>query len=340
MQELLPFFQKVNLTYWGDYFFRFAFYVSVIIILFIAKNRTAKVIYAAYPIILLTIIYSPIGYQIAKYFLFGMWEYHCRLYSMIPILYCISLGAILLLDKIKGVFKLGAVALICIFIIFNGSYVYNQPWMKKAENLAKVPTTVVRISDFMHKYDEEKTINIVFPEPLSTYARQYDASFITPYGRTWGYETTLAKQLISDKQDIPLILSEAGNAGCDYVVTHDWPIIREKWADKGYTPIFNAKGYDVYDIHKNAKIKRSLNEKRQIVKQEYVDEDGNPRPVETGWSRIVYEYDFYGHTVRISYADFEGNLVNTSSGYAMIEYVYDEWKYSGQKLYNNEGIEL
>ncbi len=340
MQELLPFFQSINLTYWGDYFFRYAFYASLLIIVFMVKNKPAKAIYANYPIILLTLIYSPIGYQISNYFFYGIWQYYCRLYSMIPVLYSIAFGIILLLDKIKGIVKLGAVASICAFIVFNGSYVYNQPWMKKAENLEKVPSAIVHISKFMHEYDEDKTINIVFPSTLSTYSRQYDASFITPYTRLDGYETTLSKQLISDKQDVSLILLEAGDAGCDYVVTFDWPIIREKWANNGYTQIFNVRGYDVYDIHKNVKKEISLNDLRQIVKIEYVDENGNPRLVDTGLSRIMYEYDSYGHEIRRSYADPDGILVNTSSGYAIVESAFEKWKYTGQKLYNNEGIEL
>ena len=105
LQELLYFFQKVNFTYWGNYFFRFAFYTSIFIILFLARNKSAKVIYVAYPIIFLALFYSPIGYQLAKYFLYGMWEYYCRLYSMIPVLYCIAFGAVLLLNKIKGTVK-------------------------------------------------------------------------------------------------------------------------------------------------------------------------------------------------------------------------------------------
>lgn len=110
---------------------------------------------------------------------------------------------------------------------------YNQFWMHRAQNVAKVPTAIIRISDFMQEVDDGDTIKIVFPENLSAYTRQYDPSFITPYARAEG-GTPFSKLL--ETADVDAVLNEAGKAACDYVVTFDWDVIRAAWEEKGYMP--------------------------------------------------------------------------------------------------------
>ena len=320
MQDLIAYFTDVNNIYWGKSFFQFAFYLSLVLIFLFARNKEAKISFFYYPLIFFIGIFNPLAYQLGKILFSGAWQYYTRLYSLAPILYCIAFGAVLLLDKFQKPVKLIGVGALCGFIAFQGQYVYREPWMQPAQNLAKVPTAVIRISQFMHEFDKGDVIKIVFPESLSAYARQYDATFVTPYGRIWG-NSSFSRKL--ETADVDAVLVDAGNADCDYVVVRDWDMIREAWDKKGYDRIYNTNGYDVYDIRKNARTVRTLNEKRQIASQRSVDEEGNTVLNSAGWAVIEYEYDNEGRKSREVYLDAEGAPFTYPAGYAGRAWTYN-----------------
>ena len=133
MKELFYFFRQVNEVLWGESIFQYWFYINLVIILLLEKRRTYRIIFAWFPIVFYIVIFNPVSYKVmSKIFPWDLQAYYCRLFSIIPILYVIGVGIVLLLAKLKNAYKLIAVLCISFLIVFKGINVYSQDWIMRA----------------------------------------------------------------------------------------------------------------------------------------------------------------------------------------------------------------
>ena len=171
----------------------------------------------------------------------------------------ISLSKILKLEFVRGghggvKMKKGlapAMAVVCMggLIGISGSFIYDNPFFQKAENMYHVPDSVVHICDAINVPGRE--VMAVFPLELVQYVRQYSPVTCMPYGREmtverWNYENPLCEAMEAEVIDMEVLAPLVREAGCHFVVL---PAERErkgKPEEYGWILIGEIDGYEVY----------------------------------------------------------------------------------------------
>lgn len=317
MQE---FFQTVDNNIWGDGTYRWLFLAGILVILIFEKRREVKLVFALYSIVFTVFIFNPLAYRAVVAF----WgktasEYFSRLFEMVPVIYCIAQGMMLMIRKGRTEWLKAGLALAFALLIFcTGTYSYGMPWVRYAENIQKVPAGLTEICEKVHS--DDKDICIAVPDTLSPYVRQVDASLYTPYGRM---VTALGEALSETKDpDVDFIMRNAGQEDCDYVVAINNDGIETAYREAGYSPYMKTDDYLVYEVTGVPRKERQFNDRRQIAALTNYDEKGTQIPFEDGYYTVCYEYDRAGNTCREYYLDDKGKAYTLPQGYAMTEYTY------------------
>lgn len=99
--------------------------------------------------------------------------------------------------------------------------------------------------------------------------------------------------------------------------TEDNHIKRTDYVDESGQVTFAAdKGY--------ATVVRTRDEKKRTIREEYLDETGQPVMLPGGYSVVTRTYEDENHLVRICYLDISGHPVMNQSGYAEILRTYND----------------
>ena len=337
MAEIWQYVQIANYTFWGTDVYHVWFYVAILAIIVFAKSPVTKRVIGLYPIFFILALYSPIAYWFIKKYTSGIWQYFARLYSMIPLPVTIGFGTVLLIDFFCSRGKMGielelqqqpkinngsaALKLIltggcCALMVFGGTNVYEQDWMKPAQNTNKVPDEAKAICQILH---DDEGVTIAVPDSLSSYIRQIDASYIMPYGR---YVNDLGAELSKEHPDPVYVMEEAGREACDYVVTYSNDLNRAAFADKGWMPYDEINNYIIYQVQKVTRVKNVYDKYHTVIMRTILDEFNNTVKASAGYTSVSYEYDKYGNLIIEKYLDEEGNLFQLETGYASVHRTY------------------
>lgn len=320
MNAFLQFYISIFQMSWGEGGFKVLFYLSLLIILVLERRRNVRIVFALFPIVFHLLVFNPLFYILffKRLFTFNNIQYYNRFFSFIPILICISLACMLLLKYFKRTWKLLATLYMIILIVFMGTNVYRQDWMKPAENLSKTPNYILGLCDALKSDDD---VCIATPNGISEYIRQTDASFLTPYGRD--SNSKLAAALSNtDEVDVEYIMNEAGMEDVDYVVVWNTELIRERFSNCGYDPYYINDKCIAYQVLNVARRHRFLNERRQIIGIVDYDRDGNIIKDDRGFSIMGFEYDDHERRIKEAYYDENWQLYTLPSGYAYIKREY------------------
>ena len=322
MRGMFTFFQTVHQNVWGGSIFEWLFYISILFILVFEKKREVKIIFALYSIAFHIIVYNPLTYKVLSMFFTGeLSAYYCRLFEMVPIIFCIAQGMMIVVSNTKtwwGELITVLVLSVAVVIIGADSQSFRMPWMQPAENIQKVPDGLIEICRTIN--NEKDSICVAAPSSLSGYVRQVDASLYTPYGRD---VNELGEALDeADSPDVNMIMQNAGQYDCNYIIAINNENIINAYKAAGYSPYMQTSDYLVYSVKGVPRTERNYNNKRQMISCSYYDAEGNPTKSEGGYYTACYEYDSKGDQIKEYYLDMDGNLMMCSSGYAIIERTY------------------
>ena len=307
---------KVNEMYWSGSRLQWVFYASILLILIIEKRKTYKLVFGVFPVVALVAVFNPLTSKVVSLFFKKAEVYYVRLFSIIPVFYCMAHGATMVVKKVQGILKLFGVCAALLVFVFAGSSIYRESWMKAAENPQKVPDEVLNVLAAIPHEDE--TVRVALPSPLHIYARQVDGSILMPYGRViHGDPVPLLAELNKRDPDAARVMTLAGNDDVDYVV------VKRNWKStaafrkSGYEPIGETEGYSIYAVSGTKRTDLVLNEKRQIVLNASLDADG--KPFYSKLSTIAtreYAYDRWGNRTEERYYDHTGRRVTTTDGFS------------------------
>lgn len=176
---------SITKDYWGNFRFPILFGIGLLGILLFEKEKIKRYTFLWYTVLIFAFIYNPITLFVCNLIMENstFHQYYTRFFSMIPVMIIISYGIVLILKKLDGIKKLGALALVILMIALLGHSIYSEEWFTKAENRNKVPQDVVTICDIFADYDGD-TIRIMAPQAIAVYLRQMDSRFSMPYART------------------------------------------------------------------------------------------------------------------------------------------------------------
>lgn len=319
MQEMLDYFQYINNFHWGTNWYQWLFYAGIILVIMFERDKIAKSVFGWFPVLFLIGIFNPIFYRA----IFFVWDtpyaYYARMFSFIPLFFCIAIGLMQLVKKVKWEWaKLIAVCVASALIIIGGNNFYGAPWMQKSDNIEKIPDGATEVVDILKR--EDRVINVAVADPLNVYIRQIDADFITPYGR---YMNDLGNALSREVPDVQYVMIEAGKEAVDYIVVHNNSACKECFKKNGYNPYAETEEYLIYSVTGVPHTKRIYNEKRQIESETTCDEYDNPIENNLGIATVTYEYDANGWKKKETYYNKNGEKAKIySSQYSSIKWRY------------------
>ena len=331
---MLQQFAEVNQMFWNGSSFQWAFYACIVLILIFEKSKAGKVVFGIFPLIMLVGIFNPLTPVILRDFFHSVSLYYVRLFSVIPVFYCMAHGMILVLDKTRGGIKLLCVCAVSIGILLAGKAVFQEGWMRPAANAEKVPEEVLAVLDAIPH--EKEDVCVAFPDPINNYARQIDAAIKMPYGRYVGYPIALLDELQKEDPDVAVLMSTAGMQGVDYIVISKKNHNRMLFSESGREPVGETQNWLIYQVNGVNHTSRTFNDKNQIIAVTNCDAENNPISNYLGYAVTEYEYNSRGDRIKETYIDRHGKTYTLEDGYAAIRKEYGVSGYMDAQTYLDE----
>lgn len=175
-------------------------------------------------------------------------ETYYRVLWTIPMGVIFCYGACRLFAKHRRIGLVIASAL----VIVCGSYVYQSPYITKAENLYHIPDTVVKICDRIKSGDPSVRVSAVMPTELIHFVRQYDASINMPYGREmlverWDYYNAVYEAMEKPEVvNMEELLALTRQERCEYLVMGQEKQTDVDPEESGLLLIDEIDGYRIY----------------------------------------------------------------------------------------------
>jgi len=307
---------KVYDMYWNGSPLQWVFYASILLILIFEKRKTYRLLFGVFPVVTLVAVFNPLTSAAVGLFFSSTEVYYVRLFSVVPVFYCIVHGMMMIVKKVQGVFKLFGLCTALLLVVCTGSCIYGESWMKAAENPQKVPQRLIDVLAVIPR--EEKNIRVALPNPLHVYARQVDGNILMPYGRELeGDPVPLLAELNKFIPDAAKVMTLAGDEDVDYVVVRGNRRAKAAFRKQGYRPIGETESYAVYAVSGTLRTEKELNEKRQVVSTTTLDADGLPAYSDISViATREYAYDRWGNRTEERYYDHKGRRVTTVEGYS------------------------
>lgn len=225
------------------------FLLSVIYLLIREKRKNIRIMFVYVPIILLLFFFNPLFANLVYSFAGEEMEIYYRILWLIPMTAVIAYTAAVLCGALKGRVRI-VFAMICgVLVMVSGSWIYQNPYFKRAENLYHVPQSVVDICDAIEV--EGREVMAVFPVELLQYVRQYSPVVCMPYGREitvdrWGINHEMYDVMESPVVDAEELAKLAKANSCHYIILSADKEIQGKLTDYDYRLFDRIDGYDVY----------------------------------------------------------------------------------------------
>ncbi|MGI6010615.1 MAG: hypothetical protein ACOX8H_03840 [Ruminococcus sp.] len=184
-----------------------------------------------------------------------------RMLWVLPAILIIAWAGVSFLGMFKKKWMQNALfAFLAAAVILGGTCMYFQGNYSPGENLYKLPAATVPVCDMISEDAEEngiEQVKVLVPNDLLCYIRQYEASFLMPYGRNaFKYEDLtqnqagLFSQMSSEEGADPETLNMLlKNEKCNYFVwDRQDEERRAEFADFGYVTVGDVDEYRVYRI--------------------------------------------------------------------------------------------
>ena len=317
--------------------------VSLIPLFILMKKRRVK--FLAPLIIITVLVLSPIFNKITTETV----GYYWRMLWILPTIPLCAAFPCVIAEKIKEKFVGGKVALIGLFavtFIFLGSFSYGYYFglFEKPTNAAsKLPKEAVEVSDYLLSLEENPRV-VVAPEMkydaimdcwtvtgLQDYIRQYTGKIELLFGRVnYIFDMDSTEKMVFNK----LMYEANGNleAVAQTMLNYDYSYLvikdnennhNENFKRYGFEQLANISGYGIFMVSGNPTEKRDYNNLGQVTAVTYLDQYGNPRVENDGYSTINYKYDWNGFIIEELRTDQNGEGVTDGNGYAGWEREYD-----------------
>lgn len=216
-------------------------------LLFREKNQRTRVLFVYAPVLIFLLFLFPVSRKLfVAAGLDGATYY--RVLWTIPMGMITAYGACSIFVKHKRI----GLAVSAVLVMLCGSFVYNSPYISKAENLYHIPDTVIRICELIAPEDENSHVMVAVPEELVYFVRQYDARIKMPYGREmvesqWDYYNAVhAAMEETEVIDMEALIEAAREEYCQYLVISPVREVKGDPEKLGLLFLADIDGYRVY----------------------------------------------------------------------------------------------
>ena len=226
------------------------FLLSLLYLFLREEKKQIRILLVYAPVILLLLFFNPLFAGVLAWYMGD--EIYYRILWLLPVTAVIAYTCVTIGSKLTGLrrqlYAVGAVLL----VVVSGSYIYDNGYFTKAENLYHVPDSVVHICDAIELPGREVTA--VFPLEMIQYVRQYSPVVCMPYGREilvegwneWAIQDELCEAMEAEVIDAPVLAGLAVDYGCIYIVLPAEKSIKGSLPEAGYEWFLETDGYVVY----------------------------------------------------------------------------------------------
>lgn len=244
MQEILTVFRD----YCGSGLYPVLFLVALAYLLATEKRRSVRIVLAESALVITVLFFLPFTRWMME--LLGEGETYYRILWLLPMTVVIAYAGVRMIGRH---YRIGFAALAAV-VILTGSYVYQGPFLSKAQNRYHIPNAVIAICNEIMPAEDEERVWAVFPEELIYYVRQYTSEVQMPYGREmlepsweWNWDThpiyeVMREETINVEALAPLLTEYH----CQYVVFNKSIPLAGDPAQNGLKKIADIEAYEVY----------------------------------------------------------------------------------------------
>ena len=243
MQTIMTIFKD----YGGTGYYTILFVLALIYLGFTEEDKRVRTILVYIPAIMMVLFFLPVFYMLYNQLDEGTYY---RILWLMPMTVVIAYAGCKLIGHHV---KLG-VLIACIVIVISGTYVYNSPYISKAQNPYHLPQETVEICEMIRPAEGEERVWAVFPAEQVHFVRQYTTTIQMPYGResieaSWDFEciknplyVLLQKEVIPAEE-----LSELSiEYYCNYIVLLKSMKVEGDLQEYGIELIGETENYLVY----------------------------------------------------------------------------------------------
>ncbi len=180
--------------YMGTGFVTVLFLVALVYLVVFEKDRVKRIFFVYIPLVIVLVFLCPVSYKIYGLFSEGVTYY--RLLWLIPEVPVIAYAMSMLVTGFEGKKKVFCSAFCILLAVFSGKLMYSDMYMIKAQNISHMPQYVVDICDALHV--EGREVQVLVPDEMQQFVRQYDPCICIPYGREYMMGLTLESDEIRD----------------------------------------------------------------------------------------------------------------------------------------------
>lgn len=248
---------------WGDIFKTFHLYngqslifillVIAIIYLWITEKEKSKKMSLVYVSVgILAVFFCPLTEYVLVTAV-GDAETYYRFLWLTPTYIVIAYAIMKLMIAQKDFIRKTVIMMAaCLFIISNGTYVYDNDYFYETENIYQLPQIVVDVCEAMTL--EGKDVRAVVPRELLQFIRQYSPYVHLPYGREilverWNNSDDLHDAMEAEVIEVELLTRLARERECHYIVINAGKVDSEMFEAYNFVLHDVVIGYDTYPTY-------------------------------------------------------------------------------------------
>lgn len=316
MNEMI---NELRMAYGGNWWYLILLGFGIIFgLVFLRRWRKALI----FPILIVSVvILNPVFYALwNKYIGRAYW----RAVWTVPIVIIPALIPSTIVEKTKkDILKVISIAGWIVIACLCGSMIYQNAatTFTEAKNPDKLPDSVVKVADELLELNDEPYV--ITDYSLSVYLRQYSGRIHSLYGRDHpsiapnaGLAVRSADTLENTDGDFVSLSQNMLNNDYKYLVTwNEDDERRERISDSGFELIKQVDGYGIYEPKGKKTETRAYNEYHQVTEVLLVDDNGELKECDEGYSIIRYTYSPHNtFSYRYYYNSLEQQL-DMGSGY-------------------------
>lgn len=260
MKETISIVLEDIILYNNNRFLIFLFFLALVFVWYIEKDRRIKtgLVYLSIALLLVFVcpLYAWIGMKVDQ-------EIYYRVFWFLPVglLFCYGAVRAVMLVRRKASKVLVGLLLIMVIMV-NGRLVYTNTLHFPATNAYHIPQVVMDVADAL-RMEKYKPI-AVLPAELLPFIRQYTGEIFTPYGRNilepqWNFSNALYDAMEAEIYVAEEIAQRAREEHCAYVVLSSTKEQRGSLEDYDFFLKDYVSGYFIYMDYYSYEVFRDQN---------------------------------------------------------------------------------
>lgn len=216
------------------------------------KDKSIRVIFVYMVTAVFVLFFFPLFSYLAIYHFLDT-EVYYRFLWLMPMGVLVCYVVVRVLEELSSGSKKALFAVACAAIIMTqGSLVYANPMVTRAQNPYHLPQSVIDTADILDV--DGQWVKAVVPSEMVQFIRQYNSKIMMPYGRDmlveqWdvqGGNREMYEAMEADIIHAQYLVLLCQQEKVDYIVVRQTSQIGGDFEEWGFLKIASVTGYDIY----------------------------------------------------------------------------------------------